>query len=106
MVRSFGYAVTAVLFERAKPGDEEWRRLEPWARAWEEAARARFFSAYLRTSHEGDFLPSDRDALAALFDFFEIDKALYEVRYELSHRPEWVRIPLQGIVRTLEGEAS
>jgi len=102
MVRSFAYAATAALYERTSPGESEWNRLEPWARAWEEAARERFLSAYLRTSHEGEFLPSDRGAVSALLDFFEIDKALYEIGYELSHRPEWVHVPLHGISRALE----
>ncbi|MGH2693531.1 MAG: maltokinase N-terminal cap-like domain-containing protein [Actinomycetota bacterium] len=106
MVRSFAYAATAALFERASPGEPEWTRLEPWGRAWEETARERFLAAYLRTSHEGSFLPADRDAINALLDFFEIDKALYEIGYELSHRPEWVRVPLHGISRVLEREGS
>ena len=104
MVRSFAYAATAALFERGAPGESEWRRLEPWARAWEEAARDRFLAAYLRTSHEGHFLPADRDAINVLLHFFEIDKALYEIGYELSHRPAWVGVPLHGISRALERE--
>jgi maltose alpha-D-glucosyltransferase/alpha-amylase len=104
MVRSFAYAATAALFERGGPGEPEWTRLEPWARAWEEAARDRFLGAYLRTSHEGHFLPTDRDAINVLLHFFEIDKALYEIGYELSHRPEWVRVPVHGISRALERE--
>jgi trehalose synthase-fused probable maltokinase len=97
MLRSFGYASAAPLFERAAPDSEPWRRLEPWARAWERLARDRFVAAYLRTSHEGDFLPTDRSALALLLDLFELEKALYELDYERSHRPHWMRIPLRGI---------
>jgi maltokinase len=99
MLRSFSYAATAALFERAEPDSEEWARLVPWAEAWESAARQRFLSAYLATSHEGGFLPSDRAAMATMLDAFEIEKALYELAYERAHRPDWVRIPLQGITR-------
>jgi len=106
MLRSFSYAVYASLFARAEAGDDEWVRLEPWALAWEALARERFLAAYLTKSHEGRFLPQDRDALIALLDLFELDKALYEVRYELGHRPDWLRIPLHGIQRVLDGGAT
>lgn len=104
MVRSFSYGAYAVLFERAEPGTDEWERLAPWARCWEQLARERFLNAYLTRSHEGDFLPPALDELALLLDFFEIDKALYELDYEHSHRPDWVRIPLRGIAQVLERE--
>lgn len=104
MLRSFGYAALTVLFERAEPGTDEWRRLQPWAETWEQVARERFLSAYLGKSHEGRFLPADRDELFSLIHFFEIDKALYEVGYERAHRPEWMRIPLRGIARLIDRE--
>jgi trehalose synthase-fused probable maltokinase len=102
MLRSFSYAASAALFERAAPGSSEWERLQPWADAWEDLARQRFLAAYLRTSHEGQFLPAERDTLAVLLDVFEIDKALYEIDYERSHRPDWVNIPLRGVAKSLE----
>lgn len=106
MLRSLSYVATSVLFERAQADDPEWARLSPWTDAWERLARDRFLHAYLATSHEGRFLPTDRDVLATLLDVFEIDKALYELRYERTHRPEWTRIPLRGIEKVVErGEA-
>jgi maltokinase len=102
MLRSFSYAPLAVLFERSDPGSEEWERLHPFAVAWEELARARFLSGYLGRSHEGRMLPADRDVQAVMLDVFEVDKALYEVAYEIDHRPDWVRIPLAGIRRVVE----
>jgi trehalose synthase-fused probable maltokinase len=106
MLRSFGYAALSVLFERAEPGTDEWRRLQPWAEMWEQLARERFLSAYVGKSHEGRFLPSHRDELYSLIHFFEIDKALYEVGYERAHRPEWMRIPLRGIARLIDREGA
>jgi maltose alpha-D-glucosyltransferase/alpha-amylase len=102
MLRSFSYAATAALFEGGEPDSEEWKRLQPWADSWEALARERFLSSYLRKSHEGKFLAAERETLGVLLDFFEIDKALYELDYELAHRPEWVRIPTTGIARVLE----
>ncbi|MGH2754612.1 MAG: hypothetical protein ACRDLB_09270, partial [Actinomycetota bacterium] len=106
MLRSFSYAANASLFARAEPDSEEWKRLEPWAFTWEGLARERFLSAYLSKSHEGRFLPGDRDELATLLDFFELEKALYEVGYERGHRPEWTRIPLKGIAHVIARETS
>jgi len=102
MLRSFSYAAYSVLFERAEPGTGRWKQLEPWATSFEELARGYFWQAYLRTSHEGDLLSHDRDDLGILLDFFEVDKALYEVGYDLGHRPDWVRIPLRGIRDVIE----
>ena len=102
MLRSFNYAAYASLFERAEPDGDEWNRLEPWAGTWEALARSRFLTAYLTHSYEGHFLPQDRDSVAALLDLFELDKALYEVRYERGHRPDWLRIPLRGIAEIIE----
>jgi trehalose synthase-fused probable maltokinase len=102
MLRSFSYASFAVLFERSEPGSEEWQRLRPWARCWEQLARERFLSGYLTRSHEGIFLPADVGDIALMLDFFEIDKALYELGYELGHRPEWMRIPLEGLTQAIE----
>ncbi len=102
MLRSFGYATNAVLFERAAPSDASWELLQQWAETWEEMARDAFLTAYLAGSHEGTFLPSDRDDLQTLLDVFEIDKALYEIGYELGHRPDWVHIPISGIARLIE----
>ena len=102
MLRSFGYAAAASLAARAGGDEVEARRLEPWALAWENLARDRFLHGYLTRSHEGNFLPTDRTSLLALLDFFEIDKALYELGYELSHRPDWIAIPLRGIRQVIE----
>lgn len=101
MLRSFSYAAFAVLFERDQPEGIRWNRLRPFTGAWEQLCRQRFLAAYLRTSHEGRFLPPDRDDLAAMLDMFEIDKALYELAYERGHRPEWTRIPLAGIAEVV-----
>jgi maltose alpha-D-glucosyltransferase/alpha-amylase len=101
MLRSFGYASMVSLFERTERGSDEWHRLEPWANVWEELARERFLGSYLPRSHEGHFLPADRETLGVMLDFFEIDKALYELEYELGHRPQWAWIPRRGIERLI-----
>jgi trehalose synthase-fused probable maltokinase len=101
MLRSFSYAASVSLSERTAVGSEEWARLQPWADVWEDLARGRFLTAYLRRSHEGKFLPPNRSDLKAMLDVFEIDKALYEIGYEQRNRPEWIEIPLHGLARIL-----
>jgi trehalose synthase-fused probable maltokinase len=101
MLRSFSYAASVSLLERAEFQSEEWLRLQPWADAWEGLARGRFLTAYLRRSHEGKFLPPKRPDLDAMLDAFEIDKALYEIAYEQQNRPDWIQIPLRGLARIL-----
>jgi maltose alpha-D-glucosyltransferase / alpha-amylase len=99
MLRSFSYAACSALMERAAPGSPEWARLEPWADAWESLARDRFLAAYVTRAHEAKFLPPDREEMLVTIDAFEIDKALYEIAYERSHRPDWMPIPLRGLER-------
>ena len=101
MLRSFSYAVWASLFDRTEPDSQEWLRLQRWGLAWEQLARDRFMTAYMRTSHEGTFLPPDREDLKVMLDVFEIDKALYELNYERGHRPQWIRIPLRSIAQVV-----
>lgn len=105
MLRSFGYASLVPVLEREGVSDAERAALEPRAAAWEELARTRFLHGYLRTSHEGTFLPAERHDLDVMLDFFEIEKALYEMGYERAHRPHWAHIPLEGLRRLLrQGE--
>jgi trehalose synthase-fused probable maltokinase len=106
MLRSFSYASIAALFDRGHPTSKEWGRLEPWAQAWEDLARERFLRAYVRTSHEGAFLPGDQESIAAMLGFFEVDKALYELNYERGHRPGWMRIPQAGIRQAIDRRRS
>jgi maltose alpha-D-glucosyltransferase/alpha-amylase len=101
MLRSFGYAGSAALMDRADPGTAEWARLEPWADAWERLARDKFLGAYLTRAHEGRFLPGERADLSLMIEVFELDKALYEIEYERHNRPDWLRIPMRGLERLL-----
>jgi trehalose synthase-fused probable maltokinase len=99
MIRSFSYAALVPLLER---GSDDWEGLREWADEWIAAAREAFLTGYLRTSHEGRFLPADRDVVAMMLDFFELEKAIYELGYERGHRPHWMSIPLQGIKSLIE----
>jgi maltose alpha-D-glucosyltransferase/alpha-amylase len=98
MLRSFGYAAYAGLmnYTARHPGDVT--RLEPWAQLWERSAAAEFLHAYREAAQGADFLPPRDVDFRKLLNVFLLDKALYEVLYELNSRPAWVGIPLRGIM--------
>jgi maltose alpha-D-glucosyltransferase / alpha-amylase len=98
MLRSFSYAAYSSLinFSARRAGDRA--SLEPWARLWERCVATEFLRAYRRTAQGAVFLPENTDNFRRVLDIFLVDKALYEVLYELNARPDWVRIPLMGIV--------
>jgi maltose alpha-D-glucosyltransferase / alpha-amylase len=98
MLRSFSYAAYASLINYTARHPEDIPRLEPWARLWEYSAAAQFLRAYREITQDAEFLPDDSVDFRKLLDIFVIDKALYEVLYELNARPAWVRIPLMGIM--------
>ena len=102
MLRSFDYAASAALFAFAKDRPEDFDRLAPWARAWQAWASAAFLKAYLAAAAGASFLPADRGQFALLLESFTLDKALYELLYELNNRPDWVRIPLQGVLALID----
>jgi maltose alpha-D-glucosyltransferase/alpha-amylase len=95
MLRSFGYA--AAFAERAGDGSAD---VAARAAAWESAARGAFTDAYF-AGGEAPYLPSTRAGVGALLALFELEKAVYEVAYELRNRPDWVGIPLAGLLRAL-----
>lgn len=102
MLRSFHYASRFALIERAQA---EWGQVEPGARAWEAHNRQAFLDGYQAHPGISPLLPDPAVAPAVMMGY-ELDKALYEVEYELSHRPEWVSIPLDALDRLVEGGAS
>jgi trehalose synthase-fused probable maltokinase len=94
MLRSFAYAATAA----------ELRRDAEIAEDWEERARERFLESYLETV-DATLLPPGDAAVERMLAVFELEKAVYELRYELDNRPDWVGIPVTGIERLMEQAA-
>ena len=72
--------------------------LRRWGRFWSRWVSVAFLQGYLPEAERGGFLPKTRDELAPLLAFYLMEKAVYELRYELNNRPEWVGIPLEGIL--------
>jgi maltose alpha-D-glucosyltransferase/alpha-amylase len=105
MLRSFQYAAYVRLFEEASEGiasPASLPALESWALYWERWVSAAFLQAYLRRARSASFLPAAEEENEILLDSYLLEKAVYELGYELNNRPDWVRIPLQGIRQILE----
>jgi maltose alpha-D-glucosyltransferase / alpha-amylase len=76
--------------------------LEPWLDFWYAWVSAAFLRSYQATATGASFLPSARHELEVLLDAFLLEKALYELGYEVNNRPDWVKIPIQGILDLVE----
>jgi len=98
MLRSLSYAAYSGLIAHTARRPEDWESLEPWARLWERSMGAEFLRAYRNTAQDARFLPSSDDGFRKLLAVFLLDKALYELSYELNNRPAWVRVPLLGLL--------
>jgi maltokinase len=93
MLRSFSYVTAGARLLRGVDVPEE----------WEERARAAFLEGYFEHVDSG-LLPPGEGPTAQLLSVFELEKAVYELRYELNNRPEWIGIPVAGILRLLEAD--
>jgi maltose alpha-D-glucosyltransferase/alpha-amylase len=98
MLRSFSYAAATALEAAALSRPDDRARLAPWADTWERLSSNAFRRGYMGTAGEGSFLPSLPDDVSTLLQAFVMDKALYELGYELNNRPDWVQIPLRGLL--------
>jgi maltose alpha-D-glucosyltransferase/alpha-amylase len=104
MLRSFHYAASGSLIRTKSSGSvrpEDTVALDIWARYWYIWTAASFLRGYRRAAEGASFLPSDDDKWAVLLDVLVLQKAFYELNYELNNRPDWVTIPLQGIASLL-----
>jgi len=99
MVRSFDYAANQALRDAVERGTGSTEALEPWARVFESWDAHRFVQAYVNAIDGAGILPSARDDVELLLDVAVIQKAAYEVRYEIGHRPDRVSVPLAALER-------
>ena len=105
MLRSFHYAAYAPLLQQAdahKTIDEKLHALGHWGHYWQEWVSAAFLRAYLDVVGDCPIIPGRRDELALMLEAYVLDKAIYELGYELNNRPSWLRIPLDGIAHLFQ----
>ncbi len=100
MLRSFNYVRWSAL-KRVAQNADELQKLDPAARAWEVETRTAFLSGY-------DTAVSGSECVAAtgneLLELFELEKACYELRYEINNRVDWIQVPLQGILAAIRAK--
>lgn len=96
MLRSFDYARWSALSQGTYT-DADRDRLAPLALGWAREAREMFLNAYGETSRDSG-LYGDFAAVRGLIDLFEVEKVLYELRYEIGNRPAWITVPLHGVL--------
>ncbi len=104
MIRSFHYAALRGQ-ESGVLRPEDLPVLKEWARSWYLWVSAIYLKSYLETMAATPILPQSREGMRVFLDAYLLDKALYEVNYELNNRPDWVGLPLQGILQMLQAGA-
>jgi maltose alpha-D-glucosyltransferase/alpha-amylase len=104
MIRSFDYAAIAAVRQIAETRPVALPRMAELADAWRERAVDGFRAAYRKAMRGCRAYPVSKLQAKAMIDFFTLEKAVYEVNYELANRPGWVAIPLNGILRVLAKE--
>ncbi|HVN51112.1 MAG TPA: hypothetical protein VMT43_06755, partial [Acidimicrobiales bacterium] len=107
-VRSYQYAVEAGLrghAERNLMSHDQLTSLARRGQAWLAWVTVRFLGGYLDAAAGESFVPSDPGDLHDLLTAYVLDKALYEVRYDLDHRPSWAPIPLRGLASMISATA-
>jgi len=100
MMRSFQYAAYSALWQPAMR-TEDVPFLERWADLWYRQMSSVFLQRYLQTTVGAIFVPQNEEDLQVLLEAYLLDKAVYEIGYELNHRPDWVVIPIRGIKHIL-----
>jgi maltose alpha-D-glucosyltransferase/alpha-amylase len=104
MLRSFYYVPYAALARQQSHvfTEEVGGRLDPWIRFWYGWVSVEFLKSYFGIVERASFWPESQAEFQVLLDAHLLEKVVYEVSYELNHRPDWVRIPVRGLREILE----
>ena len=103
MIRSFHYAAYGQLVLNQNYRKEDMPLLENWANQWFHYVSQAFLAGYLEHAAGQSFIPEDEKSLQLLLRTYILEKAIYEVGYEMNSRPEWLRIPIKGVLYAMEG---
>ena len=105
MIRSFHYAAYSAVRRQltlAPRPEDDLPILQHWAQYWYVWVSVVFLTSYLEVVKQAHLLPEELQQLRILLDAYLLEKAIYEVGYELNNRPDWVKVPLQGILQLME----
>ncbi|HXV81024.1 MAG TPA: putative maltokinase, partial [Candidatus Binatia bacterium] len=100
MIRSFDYAAFSKLkTNTTRP--EDLAQLRPWARFWDLWVSVNFLKGYFQATANSSFLPKSLEELSLMLGIYTLEKGVYELGYELNNRPDWVSVPIEGILALL-----
>ncbi len=105
LLRSIDYSATAALERTLKVAHDEQGKLAAALTEWRDRATEAFLGTYREAMAQQRLWPTEPKASEGLLNFFLLEKAFYEVEYELSHRPDWLRVPLTGMIRILSQQS-
>jgi maltose alpha-D-glucosyltransferase/alpha-amylase len=107
MLRSFSYAVHSALQELRASGIEgaPEERVRQWGRFWEAWVSSTFLRAYLEEARKSKLLVADWAEIELMLDVFMLEKVVYEIAYELNNRPDWLIVPLSGLLEIVKTES-
>jgi maltose alpha-D-glucosyltransferase / alpha-amylase len=105
LIRSIDYSATAALERALHVASDEHGKLRTALAEWRDHATTAFLAAYREVMTDQRLWPADPHDAERMLNFFLLEKAFYEIEYELAHRPEWLRVPLTGMLRILSRHA-
>jgi maltose alpha-D-glucosyltransferase/alpha-amylase len=100
MLRSFNYAALTALRTRDFRAEDA-ARMANAASCWGFWVSLVFLQDYVEVGRGGGFLPASKQELKTVLDLYLLQKAVYELNYELNNRPEWVAVPIRGILQLM-----
>ena len=103
MLRSLRYASASALRSGQRPEDVS--RMAAWAHAWTHWVSAAFLAGYIEKAQGTRLLPRTDADLSLLLEFYLLEKCVYEIGYEINSRPDWVEIPMRGLLELMAGSA-
>jgi maltose alpha-D-glucosyltransferase/alpha-amylase len=106
LVRSIDYSATAALVRALQVAPDDQGKLANALAGWRDLATEAFLAAYREAVAGHGLWPLGREEADRMLNFFLVEKVLYEIEYELSHRPDWLRVPLTGILRILSQQSN
>ena len=106
MIRSFHYVAYGQLILNQSYKKDDLPVLEKWARQWFHYVSNYFLTAYLERAQGHSFIPPDEEGMRLILRSYLLEKAIYEVGYEMNARPTWLPIPLKGVQYVMEEYAS
>jgi maltose alpha-D-glucosyltransferase/alpha-amylase len=101
LIRSIDYSAIAALERALKSAPDEYGKIARALDGWRELSVSAFLTAYRQSLSDPRLWPQSLNSADRLLDFFLLEKAFYEIEYELAHRPDWLRVPLAGTWRIL-----